>query len=780
MGSISFQSATLSYHKLLLCLVVLLGSNFAALSQQKNKTTPLYMDSSQKVENRVTDLLGRMTLEEKIAQMCQFVGIEHQKQSYKEAKGKNIAINDDAASVYGFSFDSLRNMVRHGKIGSFLHIVTAKEANDMQRLAMQSRLKIPLLLGIDAIHGNAMVSGCTVFPTPMGLSSTWNPELVRQTAVVTANEMRSSGLHWTFTPNIDVARDARWGRVGETFGEDPYLISQMGVAMVKGFQGDGKDGKYNVLSGIKHLIGGGQSVNGTNAAPTDISERTLWEVHLPPYKACIDAGAATAMTAHNELNGIPCHMNDYLMEEVMRKKLGFKGWYISDWMDIERLHIIHHSAANQKEAVYQTVKSGMDMHMHGPGFMEPLLELIKEGKISESRIDESVKRILADKFKLGIFENPFVNDNIEGQVFTPKSQALNLQAARESIILLKNQQILPLNATKKKIFITGPNADNQTILGDWALLQPDNNVITIVEGIRAEAPAGTLIDYLPSGTVKKIEQANIQEAVDRAKLADVTIVVVGENSLRYDKGHTSGENVDRDDIELFGQQNQLVSALIKTGVPVIVVLVNSRPLAVSKLTENAAALIEAWEPGNAGGKALGEIIFGKVNPSGKLTMSIPRNIGQIPTYYNMKASNYFHKYIMTESGSPYPFGYGLSYTNFKFSDLKLSSDTIESGASVNISVKVSNDGRMAGDEVVQVYIRDIVSSVTRPIKELKAFKRISLKEGESKTVEFTISPEDFKFYDKDMNWILESGDFSIMVGSSSRDNDLLTSILKIR
>lgn len=780
MRSIPFQSAPLSFHKLLLCLVVLICSNITAFSQQKKQNIPLYMDSSKGVESRVNDLLSRMTLEEKIAQMCQFVGIEHQKQSRQEAQGKNIAINDDAASVYGFSFDSLRNLVRKGKIGSFLHIVTAKEANDMQRLAMQSRLKIPLLLGIDAIHGNAMVSGCTVFPTPMGLSSTWNPELVRQTSVVTANEMRSSGLHWTFTPNLDVARDARWGRVGETFGEDPYLISQMGVAMVKGFQENGKDGTYNVLSCIKHLVGGGQSVNGTNAAPTDISDRTLWEVHLPPYKACIDAGAATAMTAHNELNGIPCHMNGYLMDEVMRKKLGFKGWYISDWMDIERLHIIHHSAANQKEAVYETVKTGMDMHMHGPGFLEPLLELIKEGKISEGRIDESVKRILSDKFKLGIFENPFVNDNIESQVFTAKSQALNLQAARESIILLKNQQILPLNATKKKIFITGPNADNQTILGDWSLLQPDNNVITIVEGIRQEAPAGTSIDYLPSGTVKKIEQANIQEAVDRAKLADVAIVVVGENSLRYDKGHTSGENLDRDDIELFGQQNQLVTELIKTGVPVVVVLVNSRPLAVSKLTENAAALIEAWEPGNAGGKALGEIIFGKVNPSGKLTMSIPRNIGQIPTYYNMKASNYFHKYIMTESGSPYPFGYGLSYTNFKFSDLTLSSDTVESGASVNVSVKVSNTGKMDGDEIVQLYIGDKVSSVTRPIKELKAFKRISLKEGESKTVEFTISPEDFKFYNKDMKWILEPGDFSIMVGSSSRDNDLSTSILKIK
>jgi beta-glucosidase len=756
--------------------ILLVVATVAVFANSTNAQKSLYLDSKQPVEKRVQDLLKRMTLEEKIAQMCQYVGIEHQMESYKNNKGKEPAANDDASSFYkGISFDSLRAMVVNGRVGSFLHIVTAKEGNEVQRLAQQSRLKIPILVGIDAIHGNALVSGCTVYPAPLGLAATFNPTLVEKTSVATAKEMRATGSHWTFTPNIDIARDARWGRVGETFGEDTYLVGVMGAAMVRGFQGKNMTGNDVVASCIKHLIGGGNSVNGLNGSPTDISERTLWEVHLPPYKVGIEAGAFTMMTAHNELNGVPCHANKFLMNDVMRSKWGFKGFYVSDWMDIERLNTVHHVAPNQKEAIYQTVMAGMDMHMHGPNFLEPLVELVKEKRVPVSLIDRSAAKILEAKFKLGLFENPFVDENLAATLkFNDENKAMALQAARESITLLKNENnTLPLAASARKILVTGPNANNQTILGDWSLLQPEENVTTIFEGLKEEGPAGTTVEVFETGTVKKISDTAINDAVTKAKDADVIVVAVGENSLRYqNKEKTSGENIDRDNINLIGQQNQLIRDLIKTGKPVIVVLVNSRPLAVGEVTKNAAALIEAWEPGNLGGKALAEIIYGKVNPSGKLPMSIPRSTGQIPTYYNVKPSNYFHKYIETTSSPLYDFGFGLSYTSFKYDNIKLSKTTIGKNEKAKISFTVSNTGTRDGDDVAQLYIRDEVSSVTRPIKELKAFERVSLKAGQTKTVTFEITPKDLEFLDINMKPVVEAGDFTLMIGNSSNDKDL--------
>lgn len=742
----------------------------------------IYLDSTKNLSERVTDLLSRMTLEEKISQMCQYVGIEHQIESYKINKGKDPASNDDASSFYkGISFDSLRNMISNGQIGSFLHVVTAKEANELQRLALKSKLKIPLLIGIDAIHGNALVSGCTVYPSPLGLASTFNPELVESLSSATAKEMRATGSHWSFTPNIDIARDARWGRVGETFGEDPLLVSKMGVATVKGLQGEKMAGDQVVLSCIKHLIGGGNSVNGLNGSPTDISERTLWEVHLPPYQAAIDAGAYSVMTAHNELNGVPCHANRYLMEKVLREKMGFKGFFVSDWMDIERLYTIHHVATNPKDAVYQAVKAGMDMHMHGPGFFESLVQLVKEGRLTVGEIDRSARLILEAKFRLGLFENPFVNEKkAAGAINTKDNQQLSLLAARQSIVLLKNQELLPLKNKYKKILVTGPNANDQTILGDWSLPQPDENVVTILEGLQSEAPNGTVISYSPTGTVKKIDETAIETAANAASNNDIIIVAVGENSLRYQtQEKTSGENIDRDDIELIGQQKKLIQRLVNSGKPVIVVLVNSRPLAVTAIAEQVPALIEAWEPGNKGGQALAEIIFGKINPSGKLPISIPRSTGQIPTYYNYKPSNFFHKYIETQSGALYDFGFGLSYSTFKFDNLNLSNSKIKKSDSVIVNCTVANVGNEDGEEVVQLYIRDEVSLVTRPVKELKAFKRIAVKSKSTEMVSLVLHPEDFQFLDIDMNKVIESGEYTIMVGNSSNDNNLIRTKLII-
>jgi len=755
--------------------IILISISLATYGLSFSQTKVKYQDPKQPVSVRVADLLSRMTLEEKVAQMCQYVGIEHQQESYKNLKGKEAAANDDAASFYkGISYDSLRAMVVAGRVGSFLHIVTAKEANEMQQLAMKGKLKIPILIGIDAIHGNALVSGCTVYPAPLGLAGTFNTELVERIYRATAIEMRATGSHWSFTPNIDIARDARWGRVGETYGEDTYLVGVMGAATVKGLQGNDMQGTDKVASCIKHLIGGGNSVNGLNGSPTDISERTLWEVHLPPYKMGIDAGAFTVMTAHNELNGVPCHANKYLMTDVLRKKWGFKGFYVSDWMDIERINTVHHTAANQKEAVYQTIMAGMDMHMHGPDFLEPLVELVKEGRVPISYINASAGKILEAKFKLGLFENPYIDENEAAKVVNNSAhKQMALDAARQSIVLLKNEKTLPLANNVKRILVTGPNANNQTILGDWSLLQPEENVITVFEGIKEQAPSGAVVDYYATGTVKKIEDSIISQAGVKAKDYDAIVVVVGENSLRYqNKEKTSGENIDRDNINLIGQQNALIKELIKSGKQVIVVLVNSRPLAVGEVAKNAGALIEAWEPGNLGGTAIGEILFGKVNPSGKLPMSIPRSTGQIPTYYNSKPSNYFHKYIETNSSALYDFGFGMSYTTFKYDNVKLSKSTISKTENFTVSCTVTNTGNMDGEDVVQLYINDKVSSVTRPIKELKGFKRISLKKGESKTVEFVVTPKDLEFLDIDMKPVVEAGDFEIMVGNSSNDKDL--------
>lgn len=741
-----------------------------------------YLDRNLPDETRVTDLIKRMTLEEKIAQMCQYVGIEHIKKTEKKYRDKNQLKNNDTYGVYPkLGIAGVEKMVESGLIGSFLHVVTATEANYLQSLAQKSRLKIPLIIGIDAIHGNGLVEGSTIYPSPIGLSSTWDTLLVKKTARYTAIEMRETGSQWAFSPNLDVARDARWGRIGETFGEDPFLVSMMGVSMIKGLQGENGLMRNGVLACAKHLVGGSQPVNGLNKAPTDISERTLQEIHLPPFKAAVNQGVYTIMPAHNEINGIPCHAHQYLMEELLRKKWNFEGFYISDFMDIERLVEIHGTAADQKQAVALTVKAGMDMHMHGPNFLEPLLELVKSGEISEERIDASVKRILLAKFKLGLFENPFVPEK-SAILFNQTHQQAALEAAHKSIVLLKNDGILPLNALKgKKILVTGPNANNQSVLGDWSLKQPDDKVLTVYQGIAKEAELhGAATTYFDAGqSILEMQPDLIKQAGEKAKEADIIVVVVGDNSLRFEAKRTAGENVDRDNIGLPGLQQQLVEELHKSGKQVVVVLVNGRPLSIPWIDENVSAIVEAWEPGSFGGKAIADVVFGHVNPSGKLTVTFPQNAGQIASYYNHKPSQYINKYIDSKTGFLYSFGYGLSYTNYSYSDIKLSKTQVKDGESFEASIEVTNNGKLAGEEVVQLYINGSTSEVSKPVKELKGFYRVKLSPGEKKTVKFKVSPEMLYNYDKNMNYGLEPGDFKIMIGSSSRESDLKVQTLKV-
>lgn len=763
---------------ILFITIVLIGM-LSACSKDKM----LYKDASQPVEVRVDDLLKRMTLEEKVGQMCQWVGLEHMKSAERDLTETQLRNNTARGFYPGITVEDVEQMVRDGKVGSFFHVLTLEESNALQRLAMESRLQIPVIIGIDAIHGNGMVEGTTIYPTSIGLASTFDVALVEKICRQTAVEMRATGSHWTFNPNVEVARDPRWGRVGETFGEDPCLVSLMGAASVRGYQGKDFSGRQEVLACAKHFIGGSQPINGTNGAPTDISERTLREVFLPPFKATVDEGVFSFMMAHNELNGIPCHSNEYLMKDMLRKEWGFKGFIVSDWMDLEHIYDLHRTAVDDKDAFYQSVDAGIDMHMHGPEFYEKVIELVKEGKLTEKRIDAACRKILFAKFQLGLFEQPFSDESEKSKkVFTPEHKETALDAARKSIVLLTNNGILPLQKNKyKKVFVTGSNADNQSVLGDWALPQPDENVITVLEGLKLISPE-TEFSFLDQGwNIREMDEAKVKQAIIKARQADLNILVIGEHSLRNNwDDKTCGEDCDRSEINLAGLQQELAEGVINTGVPTVVILVNGRQLGVEWIAKHADALVEAWEPGSLGGQAIAEILYGKVNPSGKLPVTIPRHVGQIQMIYNHKPSMYFHPYAIGESTPLFPFGYGLSYTKYAYLNLTTSKTILNNKDEVEVSVELENKGNRAGEEIVQLYIRDIFSSATRPVKELKDFKRVALKPGEKKKISFTLPTSKLAFYDKNMEWKVESGDFEIMVGASSADDDLLKTTVNVK
>ena len=742
----------------------------------------MYKDPSVPVKDRVEDLLSRMTLEEKVGQMNQFVGIEHIKANSAVMTADELKNNTANAFYPGVTDKDVERWTAQGLIGSFLHVLTIEEANHLQSLAMKSRLQIPIIFGIDAIHGNANAPDNTVYPTNINLACSFDTAMAYKIARQTAKEMRAMNMHWTFNPNVEVARDARWGRVGETYGEDPYLVTLMGVESVKGYQG-ALNGKEDVLACIKHFVGGSEPINGTNGSPTDLSERTLREVFFPPFKAGVEAGAMSLMTAHNELNGIPCHSNEWLMQDVLRGEWKFPGFVVSDWMDIEHIHDLHATAENIKEAFYQSIMAGMDMHMHGIHWNEMVVELVKEGRIPESRIDESVRRILDIKFRLGLFEQPFADTSKSMKVRLSKEhRETALEAARNGIVLLKNEGVLPLDASKyKKVLVTGINANDMNVLGDWSAVQKEENVTTILEGLRQVAP-GTAFDFVDQGwDPRHMDPAKVAEAEKRAKEADLNIVVAGEYMMRFRwTDRTDGEDTDRSDLDLVGLQNELIRKVAASGKPTILILVNGRPLGVEWAAEHLPAIVEAWAPGMYAGQAVAEILYGKVNPSAKLAITIPRSVGQLQMIYNHKPSQYFHPYAVKPSTPLWPFGYGLSYTSYKYDDLKLSAKEVSQNQNVEVSVKVTNTGQRDGVEIVQLYIRDKYSSVTRPVKELKDFARVALKAGESKVVTFTITPDKLAFYDKKMKWIVEPGEFVVMAGASSADESLLkeTFILK--
>ena len=807
-----------------------------------------WRDATAPATERAKALLKEMTLEEKVGQMCQYVAPCYVPPG-QGSPYKNIDATDE-----NLGNKDLADKIRRGEVGSFLHCMTTKEAIALQELAKESRLGIPLLIGIDAIHGNALIEGCTIYPTSINLASTFDPDLAEKIGTETALEMRQKGLYWTFAPNLDVARDARWGRMGETFGEDPFLVSEMGKYSIWGLQGRNRNfDEGHVIACAKHLIAGGEPFGGLNAAPMDLSERQLREIYLPPFVAAVqDAHVGTVMAAHNEVNGIPCHGNSWLLKDLLRNELGFDGFVVSDWMDIERLHAMHHWAPDSTEAFVRSVEAGIDMHMQGDNYFEAVIGAVKSGRIPMKRIDEAVGKILEMKFAVGLFEAPLPSlaplENAEAHRQTA------LDAARESIVLLKNNGVLPLTASGlaspdrshprlvrgrgplasrvggaerseesglpepdavQRIFVVGPNADSQTILGDWAAPQPDSLVITVLEGIKAEFPGAKIDTMCFGGMIANIDAKGIEAAKRKAAAADICIVVAGENSQRYSAfGRTCGENCDRDDLDLPGMQQELLEAVASTGKPTVLVLMTGRANSLAWAKDNVDAILNVWEPGQMGGQAVAEVLSGKVNPSGKLPVTMPRSVGQVPTVYNHKHSQYSRLFATNKTGPLWPFGFGLSYSRFVYSKPSMSSGqpsgrmatgpvtSASSGDSehseavepqevpsaaasaldaiATVSITVTNEGPYDGTEVVQLYVRDEYASVTRPVKELKAFKRVPLKAGESAEVTFAITPEMLQCYGADNRWSVEPGDFTILVGSSSDDKDLQTVTLKVK
>ena len=733
-----------------------------------------WKDASLPADERANLLLKEMTLEEKVGQMCQYVAPCYVEPGHGSSK-KNIDATDE-----NLGNKDLSDKVRRGEVGAFLHVMTSTEAVALQKMAQESRLGIPLLLGIDAIHGNALVEGCTVYPTNINMASTFNPEFMERIGEETALEMRQRGVFWTFGPNLDIARDARWGRMGETFGEDALLTSEMGKYAIWGFQG--RDGKYSgnhVVACAKHLIAGGEPFGGLNAAPMDISERKLREQYLPPFIAAVkDAKVGTVMAAHNEINGIPCHGNKWLLNDLLRDELGFDGFVVSDWMDIERLHSMHHWVPDSTEAFVVSVESGIDMHMQGDKYFEAIVAAVNSGRIPQSRIDQAAGKILAVKFALGLFENPIpeIPEVLDGAA---EHRQTALEAARQGLVLLKNDGTLPLKSPRR-IFVVGPNADSQTILGDWAVPQSDEDVITVLDGLKSALPAVSIDTLCFGGKITNVDSKGIQTARHKASAADVNIIVVGDNSQRYSAfGRTCGENCDRDDLGLPGMQQQLLEAVVASGKPTVVVLMSGRALSVGWAKDNANAILNVWEPGQMGGQAIAEVLTGQVNPSGKLPVTVPRSVGQVQTVYNYKHSQYSRQFSTSETGALWPFGFGLSYSSFAYSDASLSKSEIGASESLKATVTVTNNGPYDGDEVVQLYIRDEYGSVTRPVKELKAFRRVSLKNGESVKVEFDITPEMLQCWGAAEKWSVEPGDFTVLLGSSSAESDLTPLPLKV-
>ncbi len=716
-----------------------------------------YLNSSLSIEERVADLMGRMTLEEKVGQLMML-----------------------DAGVEDISF------INSMQPGSILHIFGEK-ANRAMDLAAKNRLGIPLLVGEDGIHGHSFWKGATIFPSQLAMAASWNPALIEQIARVTAEEMAATGVHWTFSPVLCLSRDLRWGRTGETFGEDPHLIGEYATAMIRGYQGKDLNDRTAVLATAKHYAGYSETQGGRDASEADLSRRKLRSYFLPPFERAVQAGAASFMTGYQSIDGVPSTANRWLLTEVLKEEWGFEGVLVTDWNNMGRMVIEQKVCANYTDAAVVALRAGNDIIMTTPEFLDGAIQAIQRGMLTEVEIDRPCARLLALKFRLGLFENPRRHDPARTAYETSRAdhQAVNLEAARQSLILLKNDGLLPLGVDKPlSILVTGPNADDDlSQLGDWSLgspqhppesgKQPREKTVTVLDGIRAIAPSGSTIRFEPGCSIVNNDLSGIPAAVSAAQESDVIVAAVGDH-LDF-----IGECKSTATLELQGGQIALLDALAATGKPLILVLVNSKPLVLPPSALQAAAILEGFNPGMQGGRALAEAVFGMINPSGKLTISYPVHVGQQPIFYSQVRGQHGDRYADLTQEPLFPFGHGLSYTRYHYSNLRVITPTLSNGQSARISIDVENLGDRAGDEIVQVYVSDVVTSVTWVNKALKDYARVHLEPGEKKTLIFTLPWEAFSIVDADGRRVVEPGDFEILAGPSSRDADLLQANLRV-
>jgi beta-glucosidase len=730
----------------------------AALRAQSPAPQLPYRNPALSVDERVADLLGRMTLEEKVGQLMLW-----------DARGDDLSFIN----------------TRHA--GSILHILGAKVGRAMD-LAAQERLGIPLLVGEDGIHGHSFWKGATIFPTQLALAATWNPELIEQVGRVTAEEMAPTGIHWTFSPVLCLTRDLRWGRTDETFGEDPFLIGEFGAALIRGYQGKGLNDPAAVLATAKHYAGYSETQGGRDASEADISRRKLRSYFLPPFERAARAGVMTFMTGYQSMDGVPSTANRWLLTDVLKDEWGFPGVLVTDWDSMGRLVTEQQVARTYADAAIMALRAGNDIIMTTPQFYEAALEAVRGGRLAESEIDAPLRRLLALKFRMGLFENPRRPDLARAavEVARPDHRAVNLAAARQSLVLLQNNGLLPLDpANVRSIAVIGPNADDDLQqLGDWTLgasqhlpeagKQPREKTTTVLDGIRALAPAGAKVRYERGCSIIDDDPSGIPAAVAAAQASDVIIAVVGDH-LNF-----IGETRSTATLELQGGQIALLDALEKTGKPMVVVLVNSKPLVLPPAARRAAAILEGFNSGMEGGRALAEVLFGQTNPSGKLTVSIPVHVGQQPVFYSQVRGQHGDRYADLTQEPLFPFGHGLSYTQYRYSNLRLATGTLTRGQAAMVSVDVENTGRREGDEIVQVYVTDVVTSVTWVNQALKGFARVHLAPGEKKTVPVSLPWASFQIVDAEGRSVVEPGDFEIRVGPSSRDRDLLKTTLQVQ
>ncbi|HEY9105638.1 MAG TPA: glycoside hydrolase family 3 N-terminal domain-containing protein [Roseateles sp.] len=767
------------------------GLGAAGRAQAAPSDLPLYRQASASVERRVDDLLSRMTLDEKVAQMmCVWIGkntVQNEAADFDAAR----ATQSWPHGVGMLARPSDRKGAANGNAGADANLAnrtaaeTAVYVNAAQAWAVErTRLGIPLFMHEESLHGYA-ARDATSFPQAIALASTFDPALIERVFSVCAREMRARGTQLALAPVVDVCRDPRWGRVEETFGEDPYLVGAIGKAAVTGFSGaEPKLAPGKVMATLKHMTGHGQPERGINTAPAQISERVLREVFFPPFEKIIrETPIAAVMPSYNEIDGLPSHANPWLLKKVLRDEWGFKGITVSDYFAVQELGPRHHLVPDLKEAAYRAFTAGVDIETPDRGGYVHLVELVKAGRIQEADIDAVVRRILALKFLAGLFENPYVDANQADRLTaTPDAVALAREAAVRSVVLLKNDGMLPLDGRKVgKLLLLGTHAKD-TPIGGYSDIP--RHVVSVRDALAGEAKAqGFAFEYREGvrlterrewaeDAVRVVDPAVnarlIQEAVEAAKTADTIVMVLGDNEQTSREAWADTHLGDRDSLELFGQQNELAAAIFALKKPTVVFLLNGRPLAINMLQAQANAIVEGWYLGQETGHAAADILFGRANPGGKLPISIPRNAGQLPVFYNAKPTAY-RGYLGSDNTPLYPFGFGLSYTSFELSAPHLSKASIGVADSVTVSVDVTNTGRRRGDEVVQLYIRDDISSVTRPVKELKGFARVTLAPAEKRTVAFAVTPAELRFFGHDMKRIVEPGTFTIMAGPNSVD-----------